>query len=173
MRPRFDESSQRSVSDIDDNSGDHDMNDRLEEPIEILLVEDNPGDVRLIQEAFKELSTDVTLCAVTDGDEALEVLSNRRADESASIPDLVLLDLNLPRMGGLEFLEAIQETPAFARLPVLVLTSSNACEDVLESYELAANAYLTKPTDPDEFTSMVETVAEFWFKRAALPPMPS
>lgn len=149
------------------------MNGCLEKPIEILLVEDNPGDVRLIQEAFTELSTDLTLCAVSDGDKALEVLSTRRADESATLPDLVLLDLNLPRMGGLEFLETIQETPELARLPVLVLTSSNACEDVLESYELAANAYLTKPTDPNEFTSMVETVAEFWFRRAALPSMPS
>ena len=147
------------------------MSEHPEEPIEILLVEDNPGDVRLIQEAFKELETDVTLCAVTDGDEALEILATRRSDETASVPDLILLDLNLPRMGGLEFLEAIQEDAGFARLPVLVLTSSNACEDILESYELAANAYLTKPTDPAEFTSMVETVAEFWFKRAALPPM--
>ena len=147
------------------------MSDRLTEPIEILLVEDNPGDVRLIQEAFKELETDVTLCAVTDGDEALDLLANRREDETASVPDLILLDLNLPRMGGLEFLETIQEDAGFARLPVLVLTSSNACEDILESYELAANAYLTKPTDPAEFTSMVETVAEFWFERAALPPM--
>ncbi|RKD97443.1 response regulator [Halopiger aswanensis] len=146
------------------------MSDRLTEPVEILLVEDNPGDVRLIQEAFKELPTEVTLCVVTDGDDALTLLQNRRA-EAAALPDLVLLDLNLPRMGGLEFLEAIQDEPAFARLPVLVLTSSEAYEDVLESYELAANAYLTKPTDPDEFSSMVETIAEFWFQRVALPPM--
>lgn len=149
------------------------MTDRLEEAIEILLVEDNPGDVRLTQEAFKGLSTETTIHVAIDGDEALEFLSRRRDADSDSVPDIVLLDLNLPRMGGLEFLEAIQEEPELARTPVLVLTSSNAIEDVLESYELAANAYLTKPTDPDEYAAMVEAVAEFWFQRAALPPLPS
>ncbi|GAB3664862.1 response regulator [Halopiger thermotolerans] len=148
------------------------MSDRFTEPVEILLVEDNPGDVRLIQEAFAALPTEVTLCVVTDGDDALALLEDRWNGGETALPDLVLLDLNLPRVGGLEFLETIQDEPAFARLPVLVLTSSEAHEDVLESYELAANAYLTKPTDPDEFASMVETIAEFWFRRAALPPMP-
>ncbi|MXV64305.1 response regulator [Natronorubrum sp. JWXQ-INN-674] len=150
------------------------MTSRLEEPIEILLVEDNPGDVRLTEEAFKELPSETTIHVATDGDEALEFLSGKRSDDaSASLPDLVLLDLNLPRMGGLEFLDTIQDDPKLTRMPVLVLTSSNAIEDVLESYELAANAYLTKPTDPDEYASMVEAVADFWFQRAALPPMPS
>ena len=147
------------------------MNDRRDEQIDILLVEDNPGDVRLTQEAFKQLSTQTTIHVATDGDEAIEFLTERCDDGSPRLPDLVLLDLNLPRMGGLEFLEAIQDDRKLARIPVLVLTSSEAIEDVHESYELAANAYLTKPTDPVEYTEMVEAVADFWFQRAALPPM--
>ncbi|QSW98773.1 response regulator [Haloterrigena alkaliphila] len=148
------------------------MTERAEGPVEILLVEDNPGDVRLTQEAFKELPTETRISVATDGDEALEALSERR-ERGERLPDLVLLDLNLPRLSGLEFLEAIKERPALARTPVLILTSSEATEDVLESYELAANAYLTKPTDPDEYAAMVESVADFWFQRVALPPMPS
>ncbi|ELY62088.1 response regulator [Natronolimnohabitans innermongolicus] len=147
------------------------MNERLSEPIDILLVEDNPGDVRLTEEAFKQLPTETTIHVATDGDEALDQLSSKRDERASSLPDLILLDLNLPRMGGLEFLDAIQDDTTLRRIPVLVLTSSNAVEDVLESYTLAANAYLTKPTDPIEYTEMVESVAEFWFERAALPPM--
>ena len=147
------------------------MNSRLEEPIEILLVEDNPGDVRLTQEAFASISSETVIHVATDGDEALAFLESRRTEKSASVPDLVLLDLNLPRMSGLQFLEAVREEPPLARIPVLVLTSSEAVEDILESYELAANAYLTKPTDPSEYTAMVESVAEFWFQQAALPPL--
>ena len=144
------------------------MSTRFEEPVEILLVEDNPGDVRLVEVALRELSTDTELDVATDGNQALETLSGGLRDES--VPDLVLLDLNLPRMGGFEFLDEIQDQPALARIPILVLTSSNACEDVAESYERAANAYLTKPTDPAEYIEMVETVADFWFDRVALPP---
>ncbi|APW99518.1 response regulator [Halobiforma lacisalsi AJ5] len=141
------------------------------ERVEILLVEDNPGDVRLIEEAFKELSITVTLEAVSDGDEGLDFLYERVEDAAASVPDFVLLDLNLPRMDGFEFLEAVRDDSDLARVPVLVLTSSEASDDVLESYELSANAYLTKPTDPGEYASMVQSVAEFWFKRAALPTL--
>ena len=149
------------------------MSDGLEEPIDILLVEDNPGDVRLTQFAFSDIAIDAELVVATDGDEALEILSSRREEGNTALPDLILLDLNLPRMGGFEFLEAIQDDAELARIPILILTSSNACEDIVESYELAANAYLTKPTDPDEYTEMVEAVTDFWFRRAALPPAPS
>ena len=144
------------------------MSKCFEEPVEILLVEDNPGDVRLVEVALRDLSIDTELDVATDGTQALETLSRRLRDDS--IPDLVLLDLNLPRMGGFEFLEEVQDQSALARIPILVLTSSNACEDVVESYERAANAYLTKPTDPDEYIEMVETVADFWFEQVALPP---
>ncbi|RQG93473.1 response regulator [Natrarchaeobius chitinivorans] len=146
------------------------MTNRLDEPMEILLVEDNPGDVRLTREAFREVPTDVTLCVCTDGDDALEELRDRSTSDSIPVPDLTLLDLNLPRTNGFEFLEEIQDDPVLARIPVLVLTSSNAGDDILESYELAANAYLTKPTDPAEFSTMVEAVVDFWFRQATLPP---
>jgi len=141
--------------------------------VEVLLVEDNPGDVRLTQVAVDEISTDVGLAVATDGGDALEQLSRRHDDPSADVPDLVLLDLNLPRTGGFEFLAELQEREALARIPVLVLTSSNATEDIVESYELAANAYLTKPTDPDEYVEMLGVIVEFWFEQAALPPVPA
>lgn len=141
------------------------------ESIDILLVEDNPGDVRLTREAFSEVSTDTTLHAVSDGDKALKFLAQRTGESSPPSPDLVLLDLNLPRMGGLEFLETIQDDPDIPNLPVLVLTSSEAAEDVRESYQKSANAYLTKPTDPDEFVSIAQAVENFWFNRVALPPV--
>ena len=144
------------------------MSSCVEDPVEILLVEDNPGDVRLVEVALRELSTDTELDVVTDGSQALETLSRHLRNET--IPDLVLLDLNLPRMDGFEFLEEVQDRSALARIPILVLTSSNSCEDVVESYERAANAYLTKPTDPDEYIEMIETVAGFWFEQVALPP---
>lgn len=142
------------------------------ESIDILLVEDNPGDVRLTEEAFDAISTETNLSAVSDGNVALDSLSRRRDDSSKTLPDIVLLDLNLPRMGGFEFLEAIQDDPDFANLPVLVLTSSKADEDVRESYQKCANAYLIKPTDPDEFVSIARAVENFWFKQVALPPVP-
>lgn len=142
-----------------------------EEPIDILLVEDNPGDVRLTQLAFMEAEMDTRIHVVVDGDEVLDFLSDRTADDSAPFPDLVLLDLNLPRMGGLEVLDQIRDVPEFAHLPVLVLTSSKANEDVVSSYEHSANAYLTKPTDPDEFATLAKAVENFWFRRAQLPPI--
>ncbi len=147
------------------------MTDRIDDPITVLLVEDNPGDVRLIRDAFEQLSTETTIHVATDGDEALGFLTECRDSDPDSVPDLVLLDLNLPRMTGLEFLETIKDDATLARIPVLVLTSSEAVEDVLDSYELSANAYLTKPTDPDEYAAMVEAVAEFWLQKAALPPI--
>ncbi|MFC4543638.1 response regulator [Halosolutus amylolyticus] len=141
--------------------------------IDVLLVEDNPGDVRLTQEAFNAVTADISLHVTTDGLEALDCLSRLLEDPSASLPDLVLLDLNLPRMGGFEFLENVRSDSDLANLPVLVLTSSEATEDVRESYDRCANAYLTKPTDPDEFVTIAEAVVNFWFEQAALPPIPS
>lgn len=143
------------------------------ETIDLLLVEDNPGDVRLTEEAFNEIATDITLHVAMDGADALEMLDDWRTDPSESIPDLVLLDLNLPRMGGFEFLETIRDDPDSTNLPVIVLTSSEATEDVQESYRKSANAYLTKPTAPDEFVSIARAVETFWFEQAALPQAPS
>ena len=143
----------------------------LSDPVDILLVEDNPGDVRLTEEAFSEIATETTITVATDGTEALDSLSAQFVDTASSLPDLVLLDLNLPRMGGFEFLETVKNDPDFANIPVIVLTGSGAIEDVRESYQKSANAYLTKPTDPDHFVSIARAVENFWFKQAALPPI--
>ncbi len=143
------------------------------ESVSLLLVEDNPGDVRLIEEAFNTASFDVSLHTEADGDTALEFLHERAASEDGPEVDLMLLDLNLPRTGGFEVLETIKDDPELASLPVLVLTSSKANEDIVRSYELCANAYLTKPTDPDEFADIGRAVEAFWIEEAALPPIPS
>lgn len=145
------------------------MSDRCSESFEVLLVEDDPEDGQLIRTAFEDLAIEVTVTVTTDGDDGLDVLSKRLEDSTATVPDLVLLDLELTRRSGLEFLETIKDDATFVRVPVIVLADSDAPADIRESYELAANAYLTKPTDADEFTTMVETVAEFWFEQVLLP----
>ncbi|ELY85883.1 response regulator [Natrinema altunense] len=142
-------------------------------PGSLLLVEDNPGDVRLVEEAFKSVGFDTTFHAVSDGDAALEFLRERAATAAGPDIDLVLLDLNLPGTDGFEVLETIRDDPDLASLPVLVLSSSAATEDVVRSYELAANAYLTKPTAPSEFADIGRAVEAFWFDEATLPPVPS
>jgi len=143
------------------------------EPVTILLVEDNPGDVRLIREAFKSAGFATTFHTVTDGDAALEFLREQAAVESGPDLDLMLLDLNLPRTSGFDVLEEIKDDPTLASLPVLVLTSSEATEDIVRSYELCANAYLTKPTDPGEFVDIGRAVESFWINEATLPSLPS
>jgi len=140
------------------------------DPADILLVEDNPGDVRLTEEAFREGQIRNTLHVVTDGVEALEFLNRRGEYADAPFPDLILLDLNLPRKNGDEVLEEISADPELARIPVIVLTGSSAEEDVVRSYDLAANAYLTKPVDPEEFIETVRSFQEFWLSVVRLPP---
>lgn len=137
---------------------------------EVLLVEDNPGDVRLVREAFAATEGDHTLRAVTTGEDATEFLERRVRDADGAIPDLVLLDLNLPGTDGGTVLERIRDSPELRRLPVIVLTSSDASEDVEVCYRRAANAYLTKPIAPDELVSMIRSVESFWFDHARLPP---
>ncbi|MFC6824103.1 response regulator [Halopelagius fulvigenes] len=145
-----------------------DWTDRTE-PAEILLVEDNPGDVRLTQEAFKDGRIQNTLHVATDGVEALDFLYRRGDYEDAPRPDLVLLDLNLPRKNGDAVLEEIRNDPELRRIPVIILTSSTAHDDIVHSYDLCANAYLTKPVDPDEFISTIQTLERFWFSLVRLP----
>ena len=139
------------------------------EPADILLVEDNPGDVRLTQEAFKEGQIQNRLHVVTDGVEAMSFLNQSGDFADAPRPDIILLDLNLPRKNGDEVLEEIREDPILRPIPVIVLTSSQAEEDVVKSYNLCANAYLTKPVDPDRFTAVVRTFEEFWLSVVRLP----
>ena len=136
----------------------------------MLLVEDNPGDVRLTKEAFKEGQIANTLHVTTDGVEAMDFLHQRGERADAPCPDIVLLDLNLPRKNGEEVLSEIRDDPDLKHLPVIILTSSEAQEDVVKSYKHQANAYLTKPVDPAEFIEVVQSLQQFWLSIVRLPP---
>lgn len=149
----------------------HSTQPRSDETVEILHVEDSPGDARLTQEAFKETDGEMTLHVVPNGDTALDFLTQQGAYESASLPDLVLLDLDLPGKDGCDVLEAIRDDPQLRRLPVIMLTGSEDSEDIARCYNAQANAYLTKPTDPAEFTALAEAVEQFWLKQVQLPPL--
>ena len=138
--------------------------------VEILLVEDNPGDVRLTEEAFREGRIENNLHVVSDGTEAIEFCYRRGVYADAPRPDLILLDLNLPRKNGEAVLEELKSDPDLRRIPVIVLTGSAAEEDVVRSYELHANAYLTKPVDPAAFIDVVRSFERFWFSIVRLPP---
>ena len=138
-------------------------------PIEILLVEDNPGDVRLTQEALGEAKVRNNLAVARDGVEALSYLRREPPFEDATRPDMVLLDLNLPRKDGREVLAEIKADPELRRLPVVVLTTSSAEKDVLESYNLYANCYITKPVDLDQFVRIVSSIEDFWLTIVKLP----
>lgn len=135
---------------------------------DVLLVEDNPGDVRLIREVLEMVSDEIQLETVPDGAEAIDYLTDRRGDEDR-LPDLILLDLHTPRMDGFEVLETLKEDPELAALPVIVLTSSDAEADVSQSYDLCANAYLTKPNTHDEFVALARAIDGFWVETAQLP----
>ena len=139
-------------------------------PIEILLVEDNPGDVRLTVEALREGKVTNSLSVAKDGVEALAFLRREGSFANAPQPDLILLDLNLPRKDGREVLAAIKADPIFRRIPVVVLTSSDAEQDILKSYDLHANCYVTKPVDLDKFIHVVESIQDFWLSVVRLPP---
>ncbi len=146
------------------------MNNHVNTSADILLVEDNPGDIRLTQEAFEESQIANALHVVTDGVEALEFLHRSSGYEDAPRPDIILLDLNLPRKNGDEFLKELhEESPDLSRIPIIVLTSSQAVEDVVKSYDLQANAYMTKPVDPSEFIDVIQTFKEFWIDVVRLP----
>jgi len=140
------------------------------QPIEILLVEDNPGDVRLTVEALKEGKVGNNLHVAQDGEDALAFL--RREDEHtyASRPDLILLDLNLPRKDGREVLAEIKEDPDLRRIPVVVLTTSQAERDIVRTYDLHANCYINKPVDLHQFITVVKSIEDFWFTIVRLPP---
>ncbi len=139
--------------------------------IEVLLVEDNPGDVRLIQEALKDAKIHAHITVARDGLEALTVLRREGARSSSSLPDLVLLDLNLPRMSGHEVLAAIKQDEVLHRIPVVIVTSSKADKDIAASYDLHANCFVTKPVDLDQFFSVVQAIRDFWFVVVKLPPV--
>jgi len=139
-------------------------------PMEILLVEDNPGDVRLTKEALKEGKVYSNLHAVKDGVEAIEFLRREGRFRGVPRPDIILLDLNLPRKDGREVLQEIKSDDDLKRIPVVVLTTSKAEEDVLRTYNLHANCYVTKPVDLEKFMVVVKTIDSFWLTVVTLPP---
>lgn len=137
--------------------------------IDILMVEDNPGDVRLTREALREYKIRNEMYVVDDGVKALDFLHKRGDYGDVPTPDMVFLDLNLPRKNGQEVLQEIKNDPELMRLPVIVLTSSTAEEDILRSYDLHANAYVTKPVRLEEFIAAVRAIEEFWLSVVKLP----
>ena len=139
-------------------------------PIDILLVEDNPGDVRLTKEALKDAKVLNEIYVARDGVEAMEFMRKEGSFAKAPVPDLVLLDLNLPRKDGREVLAEIKADPKFKHIPVIVLTTSKADEDIIKSYKLHANAYVTKPVDLNRFVEIIHALEEFWFTVVKLPP---
>lgn len=138
-------------------------------PADILLVEDNPGDVRLTQEALKENKVRNNLSVVEDGLEAMAFLHQAGKYADAPRPDLVLLDLNLPKKDGREVLAEIKEDPNLKHIPIVVLTTSKAEEDIIKSYNLHANCYITKPVDLEQFITIVKSIEDFWLTIVKLP----
>ncbi len=143
----------------------------MKEPIEILLVEDNPGDVRLTKEALRDATARNHISVVGDGVEALAFLNHKDQYAKAPHPDLILLDLNLPKKDGREVLAEIKADPKLRRIPVIILTTSQAKQDIIKSYDLHANSYVTKPVNLEEFLTALKSVESFWLTVAKLPPM--
>lgn len=137
--------------------------------LNILLVEDNEGDVRLIKEAFGERNINKEFSIARDGEEAIKYLFRRGNYSHASRPDLILLDINLPKKNGFEVLEIIKNDPYLKSIPVIIVSSSSTEEHITRSYELMANSYVTKPSDFDEYIEVVKTIEDFWFGIAQLP----
>ena len=142
------------------------------EPIEILLVEDSPGDVRLTREAFKDAKVHINLHVAADGAEAMDFLNREGEHANALRPDLILLDLNLPKKDGREVLEEIKVSPTLKSIPVVVLTTSASDADILRSYRLHANCYITKPVGLDGFLEVVKSIDSFWLSVVKLPHEP-
>jgi chemotaxis family two-component system response regulator Rcp1 len=138
-------------------------------PIEILLIEDNPGDIRLTQEALKEGKIRNDFFVVRDGVEALDFLFKRGQYKDAPRPDIILLDLNLPKKDGREVLEVIKADEKLRQIPVVILTTSKAEEDILRTYNLHANCFITKPVELEEFMHVVKTIEDFWLTVVRLP----
>jgi CheY-like chemotaxis protein len=138
-------------------------------PIEILLVEDNPGDVRLTQEAFADARVRNNLHIATNGEEAMDFLRHTGKFSGAPRPDLVLLDLNLPKKNGMEVLEEMKHDKTLRPIPVVILTTSEAERDILKAYNSHANCYIAKPLDLEQFVSVIQTIEAFWFSIVKLP----
>ncbi|MCU7924393.1 MAG: response regulator [Candidatus Thiodiazotropha sp. (ex Dulcina madagascariensis)] len=145
------------------------MAQHVAHPVEILLVEDNPGDARLAQEGMKEGKILNRLSIVSDGEQAMAFLCREGEYAQAPRPDLILLDLNLPKKDGREVLAEIKANPRLKRIPVVILTMSKAEEDILRAYDLHANCYISKPIDLEKFIDVVNAIEQFWFTIVQLP----
>jgi len=145
------------------------MKSRETRLIEILLVEDNPGDVRLTREAFSDAKVRNNMVVVGDGVEAMAYLKQENKDGDTVCPDLILLDLNLPRMNGFEVLDALKVDECLKRIPVVILTTSEAEQDIIRSYNLSANAYVTKPVDLEQFIAAIKAIEGFWLEVVKFP----
>lgn len=142
----------------------------MSQPIEILLVEDNPGDVELLRINMRRLKMLNNLAVCTDGEEGLAYLKQEAPFANVTLPDLILLDLNLPKLDGKSLLKEIKADPKLQMIPVVVLTSSDAESDILRSYQLHANCYVKKPVDLGEMREIVKSIEHFWFSIVRLPP---
>ena len=142
-------------------------------PIEVLLVDDSPGDVRLTQEAFRDANKSIRLHVAADGVEAMAFLTRKDAHKLAPRPDLILLDLNLPKMDGREVLAHIKEDESLKLIPTVILTTSDAEADIVKSYQLQANCYLSKPVQLEAFESLVKSINDFWLTKVKLPQRPN
>lgn len=141
----------------------------MSKPLEVLLVEDDEDDVLLTQEALKDSKVIVSMAVAPDGDDALKRLRRQPPFENAPVPDLILLDLNLPRVSGREVLKELKADPVLKKIPVVVLTTSAADTDILKCYDLGANCYITKPVDFEQFQRIIKVVDEFWLTIVKLP----
>ena len=141
--------------------------------IEVLLVEDSPGDIRLTREAFRDANAAIHVNVATDGVDAMAFLRQEGDQADAPRPAIILLDLNLPRMDGREVLAQIKADPSLKTIPTIILTTSEANADIVRSYELQANSYLTKPVQLEKFESLVKSINDFWLVKAKLPQRPS
>ncbi len=152
--------------------GEHGMMGDHGIPIQVLLVEDSPGDVRLTREAFRDANMAIRLHVAEDGVQAMAFLTRTEPHSAAPRPDLILLDLNLPRMDGREVLAQIKADPDLKSIPTIILTTSEAESDIVKSYELQANSYLSKPVQLDKFENLVKSINDFWLTKAKLPQWP-
>ena len=132
------------------------------------MVEDNPGDIRLIKEAFKDTDISYDITVAKDGMEALEILEDR-IKNSSRMPNLITLDLNLPRMDGIELLKEIKRDERLKAIPIIILTTSHKEEDIRETYQHNVNAYLTKPAELDQYTEIIQSIQDFWLDKVKLP----
>jgi two-component system, chemotaxis family, response regulator Rcp1 len=142
---------------------------KKDRPTEVLLVEDSPGDVRLTREAFREANDSIHLHVASDGVEAMAFLRREGIHAQAPRPDIILLDLNLPKMDGREVLTHIKEDASLKTIPIVILTTSVAEEDIVKSYQLSANCYLSKPVQLEAFEALVKSINDFWLTQVSLP----